>query len=619
MRADSLGVELVRAKRPDSILAGAAIVAAVLVVVSDLIRVALGTWSPSARLPACILLGVLGVMVRRGRLGGGTLLLAGSFGLMSLSLIDAYTPLPGGGLDPTAVLGVASASGVVWAVVRSGVTLAPIILYSFGALAFAVWSVTTGDTLPSAIAAQRLSMGATGQLVPMMVAHVVVAGRAKQRTASRSLRLQAALSTCSEALLTRSGDDAVQNAVAALLDATQAGYVYVDVNSVEDGVRRWQVVADAEAPGHFDGPDENRSGTYEGIEVVEAALASGRPATIVVADLAPGSPLRIAYEREGVAAELAAPILVDGKWVGSLGFIDAVSRAWTSDEVSAATRAADMIAAHWIRQQAREGLLDLNDARSRFVASVSHELRTPLTAVIGFASELVTDLDRLDPDEIVEISRIILRQSEELAALVDDLLTMERSNVGDLTINPVEVKVTKHLAELAGALQRNVTLPDVEVVAFADPLRLRQILRNVLSNAYRHGGPNIVIDVDDDEDMVKVGIADDGNGVNPVMAERIFEEFVRRDDGGTRPDSVGLGLAVARRLAHLMGGDLVYHRHDGWTRFVLTLPKPPPGPALESVATSADQADHDPVDQGLPGRLDYVLVDADGAPRSVVV
>jgi signal transduction histidine kinase len=110
------------------------------------------------------------------------------------------------------------------------------------------------------------------------------------------------------------------------------------------------------------------------------------------------------------------------------------------------------------------------------------------------------------------------------------------------------------------------------VIANADPLRVRQIIRNLLTNAMRFGGPEVVVELGREDDAVCVRVKDNGPGPSPEVAERIFEPYVRTLDAVTTPRSIGLGLAVARHLALLMDGDIRFVRRDGWTEFELKLP-----------------------------------------------
>jgi signal transduction histidine kinase len=113
-----------------------------------------------------------------------------------------------------------------------------------------------------------------------------------------------------------------------------------------------------------------------------------------------------------------------------------------------------------------------------------------------------------------------------------------------------------------------------KAVALCDPARLRQVLRNLLTNAERYGGPNVAVVVDTEgDDSVVVDVVDDGPGIPPHDWDRIFEPYQRAHEAPGQPDSVGVGLAISRQLATLMGGTLDY-RYDGRSVFRLRLPPP---------------------------------------------
>jgi signal transduction histidine kinase len=109
-------------------------------------------------------------------------------------------------------------------------------------------------------------------------------------------------------------------------------------------------------------------------------------------------------------------------------------------------------------------------------------------------------------------------------------------------------------------------------MAWADPQRFKQIIRNLLSNAERHGGAEVKVSASGHGESVIVRVSDDGDGVPPQHAERIFEPYQRAGGVPVKKGSVGLGLNVARRLARLMGGDLEYQHEGKWATFSLTLP-----------------------------------------------
>jgi PAS domain S-box-containing protein len=227
-------------------------------------------------------------------------------------------------------------------------------------------------------------------------------------------------------------------------------------------------------------------------------------------------------------------------------------------------------------REARRQLEDLLSAKDEFLAAVSHELRTPLTAVLGFAAVLVGQETELSPSEQDELLRSVHRHSIDLANIVEDLLVAARVESQQVRVVPQSVELGGQVQELIDAIVLGGnSVPEfhpVRVTAHADPLRLRQIVRNLLANAVRFGGPEVVVELGSDGDTVSLLVKDNGSGPPPEVAERIFDPYVRTVDAVTTPRSIGLGLAVARHLAQLMDGDLQYARKNGWTEFELRLP-----------------------------------------------
>jgi signal transduction histidine kinase len=387
-------------------------------------------------------------------------------------------------------------------------------------------------------------------------------------------RIQQALARCSQVLLTRRDDEPLTAALRALLDATEADYAYIDLNRVDrDGNVTWEIVADASGPHVPPGENSFDGGDYDQLEEVNQLLAAGKPAQVIASDLP--RPIRDRYEAEGIKAELMAPIFIRDQWVGTIGYSDFWREGtWLPVEVEALTRAADMVGAYWEREHAREGLEELAEAKDRFIATVSHELRTPLAAVVGFAGELAESVESYTSAEITEMVQLIASQSIEMAQLVDDLLTAERAASGNLTVKPTAVDLLHESRSIVESMRTDVavTVDGDPTPAWADTLRTRQILRNLLTNAARYGGSQVKISVSSLGDAAVIVVSDDGPGINVVDSERIFDPYYRAQTEEARPDSVGLGLAVARQLARIMGGDLVYRRRAGWTRFELTLP-----------------------------------------------
>lgn len=222
----------------------------------------------------------------------------------------------------------------------------------------------------------------------------------------------------------------------------------------------------------------------------------------------------------------------------------------------------------------KEQLEALIESKDRLVASVSHELRTPLTAVIGLTAVIRDGVDdRFDPETLGMLDMIV-EQGNELSNIIEDLLTHARAEAGTLTIRPESFDVTRELEIVAGGYEIQVEdlLP---VWAFADPLRVRQIIRNLLSNARRYGGAAVKVVVEQRFDRISVAVVDNGSGVDPSEEALIFEPYHSAHDHLGQPGSVGLGLAVSRSMAHMMGCELTYERRHGQTWFRLEMPAIP--------------------------------------------
>jgi two-component system sensor histidine kinase MtrB len=106
----------------------------------------------------------------------------------------------------------------------------------------------------------------------------------------------------------------------------------------------------------------------------------------------------------------------------------------------------------------------------------------------------------------------------------------------------------------------------------ADPLRVRQIVRNLIVNAITHGGRRVYVELIEHRGSAVIGVFDDGPGVAASSPEEVFRPYITPVEAPTTPSPVGVGLSVSRDLARLMGGDVVYRRARGWTCFRLEVP-----------------------------------------------
>lgn len=227
---------------------------------------------------------------------------------------------------------------------------------------------------------------------------------------------------------------------------------------------------------------------------------------------------------------------------------------------------------------ANQRLKDLMASKDRFVAMVSHEVRTPLTGVMGFAQELRDGLARFSDQEVAELSGLIADQSMEISNIIEDMLVAARADMGSLTVVPEEIDLREQ-AEMvisacgcAASVRQSIELESAHAKAWADPGRVRQIVRNLITNAARYGGDKTVLQVASASDRVCISVRDNGGGVPEQERQRIFEPYQQSDSTPKVAGSVGLGLHVSRLLARAMGGDLTYRYENGHSIFDLTVP-----------------------------------------------
>jgi len=233
------------------------------------------------------------------------------------------------------------------------------------------------------------------------------------------------------------------------------------------------------------------------------------------------------------------------------------------------------------KSQVREELdrlRELTRAKDQFLASVSHELRTPLTGVLGFAELLRDDHEELSDEERRTMVANVADEASDLSYIIDDLLVAARSELDLLAVTRVPVSARAQVAQVleaaGGETCRRVEIigdADETYKAVGDPARVRQILRNLISNACRYGGDHIQVRFKTSDQQVHIQVVDNGTGVPSVEWEQIFEPYYRAHHTNSQPAALGIGLSVARHLARLMGGDLTYRREDDWSVFELTL------------------------------------------------
>ncbi len=236
--------------------------------------------------------------------------------------------------------------------------------------------------------------------------------------------------------------------------------------------------------------------------------------------------------------------------------------------------------------QANAELARVSQLKSHFLATMSHELRTPLNSIIGF-THLHMD-GRYGPVSDLQRERLatVLRNAENLLALINDVLDLSKIEAGrmELRLTPVSLRImipalVNGFEPQARAKGLTITahLPDTLPPVVADEDRVRQMLTNLLSNAVKfthQGGVTVEAGLDGQAGTVSITVADTGIGIPADQQHMIFEEFQQVDGSYTREyGGTGLGLAITRRLARMHGGDVTFVSEAGrGSRFTLTLP-----------------------------------------------
>ncbi|MBS3938384.1 MAG: HAMP domain-containing protein [Peptococcaceae bacterium] len=226
----------------------------------------------------------------------------------------------------------------------------------------------------------------------------------------------------------------------------------------------------------------------------------------------------------------------------------------------------------------------LEEARSGFVAVVSHELRTPLAHIQGYIEAII---DGVAKDEATqkEYLRIALGETLRLCRLSQDLLTLAQTDAGTLHLHRMDLPTTSFLEEVLHpwrllAEKRGRTLVEkleVKGLLQADPDRLKQVLDNLLENAFAHIalGGQVAVMASEDEQAIFITVLDTGRGIPAEALPQIFERFYRVDSARTRQiGGSGLGLSIVKELVELHGGSIAALSQVGQgTSFVITLPK----------------------------------------------
>jgi signal transduction histidine kinase len=286
---------------------------------------------------------------------------------------------------------------------------------------------------------------------------------------------------------------------------------------------------------------------------------------------------------------VGSPLIAkNGARIGTLCIIDQQPRPEFSEaDANVLASLAALVVDEMELRLARERAEAESRAKSDFIATMSHELRTPMTAVLGY-SELLTETD-LDERQY-ECARNIKESGGHLMDLLNDALDLSKIEAGCLLLKPTEFSPANLVAHAVDFFNENArakgleltvaAAPPANVLFLGDQTRIRQILYNLLNNAIKFtddGQVTVSCEVQRDVDgleILSIEIRDTGIGISPDVQSILFDRFVQGDGREKREHyGAGLGLAICRELAELMGGSIMAEsRQTSGSIFRLTLP-----------------------------------------------
>lgn len=221
--------------------------------------------------------------------------------------------------------------------------------------------------------------------------------------------------------------------------------------------------------------------------------------------------------------------------------------------------------------------------RQEFLSNISHELRTPLTSILAYV-ETLEDGGLYDTENNMRFLEVIRRNAERMKSLIADILELSMIESGNVSVDIREVRLASATSDVfaalsSKALSRGIRLESrvsEQTVVAADPVRLEQMLTNLIDNAikFNRADGSVMVSVEHEKGRDAVIVSDTGEGILPEHLGRIFERFYRTDKARSRDlGGTGLGLAIVKHLARLHGGEVsVTSKIGSGTTFRIELP-----------------------------------------------
>ncbi|HEX6993244.1 MAG TPA: ATP-binding protein [Gammaproteobacteria bacterium] len=318
------------------------------------------------------------------------------------------------------------------------------------------------------------------------------------------------------------------------------------------------------------------------------AVAATRRSIILSDSTSTSDPIASALRSLGLRAYVCHPLIAGGELFGTLAFGSSTEAEHTQESVGLFRAVSDLFALAIARQRAAQSLRDADRRKDLFLATLAHELRNPL-APLRSGIDLLQAATH-DPETIAVTLAVMDRQVTQLTRLVDDLLEVSRITQGRLELRKCRVQLaaivesaleqTRALFDEAGH-ELTIDLPEETIELDADPVRLAQVLANLLSNAakYTPSGGHVRLGADASGADIAITVSDDGIGIPAENLKRVFEMFERVDGYLERSTKgLGLGLTLVKSLVEMHGGTVEAHsgglgRGSSFTIRVPTVPR----------------------------------------------
>ena len=291
-------------------------------------------------------------------------------------------------------------------------------------------------------------------------------------------------------------------------------------------------------------------------------------------------------------SEVAVPLILRGQVIGVMEMKKDAAKSFTTDELEIVKAVANQtslaLESARLSEEQESTIIQLRDVdrlKSEFLTSMSHELRTPLNSIIGFADILLQGIDGpLSENALTDVTAIH-NSGKHLLALINDLLDLSKIEAGRMELNRENLSVSDVFNEVLSSVTALLTQKDVDLVIdipnelpniWADPLRLNQVLINLVSNGIKFTEEGQVVmraNVTDNQ-LMEISVSDTGIGIPQDKFDLVFEHFRQVDSRTNRKfQGTGMGLAIARQLAELHGGSMWIDSVMGeGTTFTFTIP-----------------------------------------------